>query len=111
MSAPDWKIRLSVPAEARRGEVIQIRTLIAHPMESGFRRDNMGKAIPRDILTELVCTYAGEVVFRAEMFPAIAANPYLSFYIVARETGTLEFRWTDQHGRVARDSRRITVRD
>ena len=82
----------------RPGEVIEIKTLIRHRMESGFRRDNRGQLVARDILTAFSCTYAGREVFRAEFFPAIAANPLLSFFLVATETGMLEFRWTDQHG-------------
>ena len=67
--------RIVVPAKARKGEVIEIKTLINHVMETGFRRDNVGKAIPRDIISRFVCTYNGDEVFRAELFPAIAANP------------------------------------
>jgi sulfur-oxidizing protein SoxZ len=58
-----YKTRVSVPATARRGEIIEIRTLIAHPMESGFRRDASGTLIPRDILKSFTCTYQGETVF------------------------------------------------
>lgn len=103
------KTRISVPENVARGELIEIKTLISHPMQSGFRRDTMGEAIARDILKEFVCTYNGEQVFNAEFFPAIAANPFLSFFISATKSGELEFRWTDQHGQVTRESRTITV--
>lgn len=102
-------IRIAAPDRASPGEVIEIKTLIRHRMESGFRRDSRGQLVPRDILTEFSCRYNGREVFRAELFPAVAANPYLAFFLVAGESGTLEFRWTDQHGEVFSDSRELTV--
>ncbi len=111
MSGPDWKVRLSVPSEAQRGTLIEIRTLIAHPMESGFRPDNMGLAIPRNILTEFICRYSNREIFRAELFPAIAANPYLSFLTTARDSGVIECQWADQHGQTLVASANISVHD
>ena len=90
---------INVPRKARRGEVIEIRTLLSHPMETGYRRDNVGSPIPRDIISRFVCTYNGMEVFQADLFPAIAANPFLSFFMVAAESGTLEFRWTDDQAK------------
>lgn len=136
----NWKTRIAAPKEARAGEVMQVRTLIAHPMESGYRLDSVGKPIPRDIITEFTCryVYANETsvaqvadddslspalsssapnssidsstidssasqrstieVFRAQLQPAISANPYLEFYVTAIASGELQFTWTDQHG-------------
>ena len=74
---------INVPKQAKRGDVIEIKTLVSHPMETGYRRDTMGNAIPRDIINRFVCTYNGVEVFRADLFPAIAANPFLSFHTVA----------------------------
>jgi sulfur-oxidizing protein SoxZ len=88
------RVVVNVPATARRGEVIEIRTLAGHEMETGFRRTQTGELIPRDILTAFSCRYNGEEVFRAELHPAIAANPLISFSTVATESGTLEFLWT-----------------
>lgn len=92
------RVVVNVPAEAKRGEVIEIRTLAGHPMETGFRRTQLGELIPRDIIRTLVCTYNGVEVFRAELHPAIAANPYIAFSTVATESGTLEFRWSGDNG-------------
>ena len=103
------KALIRVPAQARKGEVIEIKTLVSHPMESGQRRDNMGKAIPRHILNRFVCTYNGEEVFRADLFPAIAANPFLAFFTVATESGEFVFQWTDDDGSIQTESARITV--
>ena len=100
---------INAPAKAKRGEVIEIKTLISHEMETGYRHDNVGKPIPRDIITEFICKYNGEEIFRAELFPAIAANPFLTFFTVADETGTLNFEWSGDNGFTATQSVNITV--
>jgi sulfur-oxidizing protein SoxZ len=100
---------LNVPSTARRGEIIKINTLIAHIMETGFRRNDMGEPVPRDIIHTFVCTYNGEEVFRAELFPAITANPFISFTTVATESGTIAFNWTDDHGQTQTETVKITV--
>ena len=101
--------RISVPKTAAKGEVIEIKTLIQHPMETGFRRDLDGNAIPVHIIERFVCTYNGEEVFRADLHPSIAANPYLTFRTVATESGRLELTWHDDDGSVYRESADIEV--
>jgi sulfur-oxidizing protein SoxZ len=101
--------RIVVPAKAKKGDVIEIKTLINHVMETGFRRDNVGKAIARDIITKFTCSYAGEEVFRMDLFTGVAANPFVLFTTIATETGDLVFEWTDQHGAVTRAEAHITV--
>ena len=100
---------INVPARARRGEIIEIKTLVSHPMETGYRRDQLGAAIPRDIVRLFVCAYNGTEVFRAELHPAIAANPFIVFSTVAVESGTLTFTWTGDRGFSATESAAITV--
>jgi sulfur-oxidizing protein SoxZ len=100
---------INVPAKAKRGEIIEIKTLIAHPMETGFRVGLNGALIPRDIITTLVCRYNGEEIFRADFSPAIAANPFLTFFTVATATGTIEFQWTGDNDFSASESAPITV--
>jgi sulfur-oxidizing protein SoxZ len=100
---------ISVPAKAKRGEVVEIKTLISHTMETGFRPDSTGKTIPRDIITAFVCKYNGEEIFRADMFPAVSANPYFTFTTVATESGTITFEWTGDNGFSASESAKITV--
>jgi sulfur-oxidizing protein SoxZ len=100
---------IRMPAQAKRGEIIEIRTLASHPMETGFRRTERGEAIPRDIITQFVCTYNGTEVFRAELYPAIAANPFITFPTVATESGTIEFRWSGDNGYAVTESFKITV--
>jgi sulfur-oxidizing protein SoxZ len=100
---------INVPPKAKRGEVIEIKTLISHDMETGYRPDNVGRMIPRDIISLFVASYNGQEIFRAELFPAIAANPFFSFFTVATESGTLEFKWTGDNGFSATESAPITV--
>jgi len=100
---------IQVPPKAKRGEIIEIKTLISHIMETGFRRDNVGKPIPRNIITEFACTYNGEEIFRVDLYPAIAANPFLSFFTVATESGTIAFEWTGDNGFHETGSAKITV--
>jgi sulfur-oxidizing protein SoxZ len=100
---------VSMPARAKRGEIIEIRTLVGHEMETGFRRTQLGELIPRDIVTRFVCTYDGEEIFRAELHPAIAANPLVAFSTVATASGTLEFRWTGDNGFSVAESARLVV--
>ena len=100
---------VNVPARARRGEVIEIKTLISHPMETGYRRSQLGTPVPRDIIRLFVCTYNGTEVFRADLHPAIAANPFIAFSTVAVESGTLTFQWTGDNGFSVTESAAITV--
>ena len=101
--------RVSMAAEAKKGEIVEIKALIRHPMETGYRTDSRGASIPRDIITLFVVTYAGEEVFRMELDPGISANPYVIFSTVATETGELIFTWTDQHGVATVDRKQLTV--
>ena len=101
--------RVQVPATAKRGELVEIRIAIQHPMETGFRYDPVGHTIPKNVISELVCRYNGEQVFRAEMGSGIAANPHLSFFVVARESGDLDFHWIDDEGNRGEASAPIRV--
>ena len=89
---------VTMPKQARRGEVIEIRAMIGHAMETGYRPGADGRIVPRDIIRRFTCRYNGELVFAAELFPAIAANPYLAFFATAAESGTFEFRWEGDNG-------------
>jgi len=100
---------INVPARAKPGEIVEIKTLIAHVMETGFRRTQLGARIPRDIIRRFVCTYNGTEVFRADLHPAIAANPFIAFSTVATESGTLSFHWTGDNGFSVTESAAITV--
>lgn len=101
--------RLSYPKTAKKGEVIEIRTMISHVMETGYRPDAGGKVVPRDIIRRFTCHYDGEEVFRADLWQAIAANPYISFTTVATASGQLTFTWEGDNGFRHSESGTITV--
>jgi sulfur-oxidizing protein SoxZ len=100
---------INVPKTAKRGDVIEIRALTSHIMETGYRRTAAGDVVPRDIITSFSCRYNGAEIFRADFFPAIAANPFLSFFTIARESGKFEFEWTGDNGFSSTASASITV--
>lgn len=100
---------INVPKTAAKGDAIEIRTLIAHPMETGYRAGDAGTTLPRNLIRRFTCRYEGEEVFAAELFPAVAANPLISFFTVATVTGTLTFTWEGDNGFAQTESASITV--
>jgi sulfur-oxidizing protein SoxZ len=92
------KPRIKVPETARTGEVIEVKTLITHVMETGNRKTPEGKVIPRNIINTFVAKFGEAEVFRAELGPGISANPFISFQLKVSGPGTLEFHWTDDDG-------------
>jgi sulfur-oxidizing protein SoxZ len=100
---------INVPRKAKRGDVIEIKTLMSHIMETGFRHTMAGDLVPRDIITSFVCRYNGAEVFRADLFPAIAANPFISFFTIAKDSGKFEFEWIGDNGFSETASAAITV--
>ena len=93
---------INLPQAPRRGELIEIRALIQHPMETGYRPGADGKVLPRDIVRRFSCRFdagaGSELVVSADLFPAIAANPYLAFHMVATGSGMLSCTWEDDNG-------------
>jgi sulfur-oxidizing protein SoxZ len=89
---------INVPPKAKRSDIIEIKALMSHIMETGYRRTAAGDIVPRDIITSFTCRYNGTEVFRADFFPAIAANPFISFFTVARESGKFDFEWIGDKG-------------
>ncbi len=104
------KPRIRAPKKASKGEVIEIKTLISHPMESGQRKDRKtGEIIPRKIINSFTCTYNGQEVFKADFHPAISANPYMSFFVKVEESGEFEFTWVDDDGSTYSKKSKLTV--
>ncbi len=101
--------RVRVPERAAKGEIVEIRAMVEHPMESGFRVDNMGRTIPRHIVESFTCTYGGSEVFRVRLHPAVSTNPYFVFYVVATMTAELVFTWTDDQGGTATEKAVLAV--
>ena len=100
---------INVPAKAKRGDIIEIKTLMSHVMETGYRHLASGEIVPRDIITSFACRYNGAEIFRAELFPAIAANPFIAFFTTATASGKFEFEWTGDNGFSETASASITV--
>ena len=103
------KPRIKLPKDAKRGEIIQIKTLVAHIMESGQRRDKDGKIIPRMIINSFLCTFNGTPGFSCGLESAVAANPYLQFSAKVEESGTFRFSWVDDDGITITAEEKITV--
>lgn len=100
---------INVPQLAKPGEIIEIKALISHPMETGFRAGMNGKVIPRDIVQTFTCTYGGEEVFKAEYSQAIAANPFISFFTRATQSGDIVLTWRGDNGFEASETVHIQV--
>ena len=101
--------RVRMPATAKAGEVIEVKTLISHEMESGQRKDAAGQTIPRKIIKEFSASFNGRLVMKADWHPAISANPFLSFFVRVPETGTFTFAWVDDDGSVYKAEQAVTV--
>ena len=92
---------INAPKSAKRGETIEIKALILHPMETGFRPGTNGSIIPRNIIEHFSARWNGQEIFKMAFSPAIAANPFVSFFTIARERGKVDFLWTgDENFRV-----------
>ena len=89
---------INVPKKAKTGDVIEIKALMSHVMETGYRHTASGEIVPRDIITSFTCRFDGEEVFRADLFPATAANPFISFFTVATKSGKFDFEWIGDNG-------------
>jgi len=104
------KPRVKVPKSAEVGEVITIKTLISHPMESGQRKDKKtGDLIPRNIVNTFTATFNGEMVFEAAVEPAVSANPYFEFQMRVPEAGEMAFKWEADDGEVYETSKKIKI--
>ena len=101
--------RVQVPASVRKGEPFEVRVLVQHPMETGFRRDMNGRTIPMNVVDKLSASYGGQEVFSAELGSGMSANPYLVFYTVAGASGELVVEWSDDKGERGRATVQVTV--
>lgn len=101
--------RIQVPANARKGEPVEVRVLMQHPMETGFRRELDGKVVPMNIIDKLSCRYAGREVFSAEFGSGMSANPYVAFFVLATESGEIVVEWSDDRGEKGRTSAMVNV--
>ncbi len=100
---------INIPSAVARGTIVEVKTLIAHPMESGFRTGPNGQILPRNIITRFDCSYNGTTVFDMALSPAIAANPFISFHVRINEPGTLTLHWRGDQEFDLMESRYIQV--
>ena len=107
--AKNVKPRVRVPGKAAKGEIIEIKTLISHNMESGRRKGKDGKLIPRSIINKFEVTFNGNAVFSSDWHPAVSANPYMAFFAKVDESGEFAFTWTDDDGSVYEKTAKIAV--
>jgi sulfur-oxidizing protein SoxZ len=103
------QVLINAPKTAKKGEVIELKALILHPMETGFRPGTNGRIIPRNIIERFTASWNGAEIFRMEFSPAISANPFVSFFAVASESGKIGFRWTGDEGFAVEESVAIDV--
>ena len=101
--------RVLLPSAAAKGEILNVKSIINHQMETGFRHDAQGRVIPRKIIHRFVCRYGGAEVFSVDLHEAISANPFIEFYLRATESGRLEFIWEEDNGGVYRLEHELTV--
>ena len=101
--------RVMVPNSAAKDEIIQVKSIISHEMETGLRLDSSGQVIPRKIINRFQCLYNGTPVFSADFHEAVSANPFLEFYLRATESGLLEFIWEEDGGAVYRLEQHLVV--
>lgn len=104
------KPRVKIPKSVSAGDVITIKTLISHKMESGQRKDSEGNPIPRDIINHFEAAFNGKVVFSVDIDPAVSANPYLEFTSRINEAGTFTMKWTDDAGEVTEYSQDVALK-
>jgi sulfur-oxidizing protein SoxZ len=100
---------VNIPATAQRGEIIEIKALVSHIMETGFRRTERGQLVPRDLIRQFTCTYNGAEVFRAEFHAAVAANPFIVFPLRVTESGKITLAWTGDNGFSLSESAEIRI--
>lgn len=103
------KPRIKMPSSASKGEVFEVKTLISHKMESGQRKDKEGNPIPRKIINKFSVKYMGKDAFAMELYPAISANPYITFYMKAEESGPVEFTWVEDGGNTITETKELSV--
>ncbi len=104
------KPRVKVPKSAKKGDVIEIKTLISHKMESGQRKDKKtGKKIPRKIINKFTATFNGEQIFAVDILPAISANPYIKFNMNSQTPGEFVFTWVDDDGKSYTAKKKLAV--
>ena len=103
------KPRVKVPKEVSVDEIVEIKTLIRHPMHSGRMKDAEGQTIPRQIINLFSAKFNGKKVFQMDLEASISTNPYIVFQYKAKESGKFDFEWTDDNGEIYSISKEMVV--
>ena len=101
--------RVRMPTTAKAGEVIEVKTLISHDMETGQRKDASGTVVPRRIIKKFMAKFNGREIMSADWYTAVSANPYQSFFVKVPESGTFEFSWLDDDGSIYKSEHKVAV--
>lgn len=102
--------RIAIPKLVKQGDIFEIKTLVSHPMHTGFQIDNRGQFIPRNIIERFECRFDDEIIFAADFFPSVAANPFLSFHMKAQKSGDLVFLWREQNNQITKVVKKLNVK-
>jgi len=103
------KARVKVPKTAEMNEVIEVKTLISHPMHSGRSVDSDGNTVPRNIINNFTAKFNGKTVFEVSMRPSVSSNPFLIFPFKVTESGTFDFIWLEDGGKEYTASKKIKI--
>lgn len=90
--------RVQWPEKISSGDVVKVRMLIKHAMDTGYLQDFTGKVVPRNVIRLVTCTLGDKEVFRIEPSSGISANPFFEFYVRATATAEFKIVWTDDKG-------------
>ncbi len=101
--------RIQVATQIKRGDLFEVKVIIRHAMETGYRLTDEGKPIARNVIRLVTCHYNGVEVFRAETSSGLSANPFISFFVIARDSGELVLEWVDDSGVTGRERAAVTV--
>lgn len=101
--------RLQLVSPVRRGQALPVRLLVQHPMETGFRFEFSGSAVPKNVIHSLQADYGGRTVFKARLGAGIAANPFMQFWLLPERSGELRVQWQDDQGTTGQVSAWIEV--
>ena len=92
------KARAKVPKEASIDEVIEVKTLLRHPMHSGRMKDSEGNVIPRKIINKFIAYFNDKLILSIDLEPSISSNPYIVFPFKVKESGTFNLLWQEETG-------------
>lgn len=93
----------------KKGEIVTVRTIVQHVMETGFRKDAGGNIVPQKIINRFACTLNGKPVISWTPGTGVSANPYLEFRFRAEEAGELKMIWVDDDKTVIEAVEKITL--